>query len=459
MPLRTLILAAGKGTRMKSELPKVIHPILNKPMVGYVLDAVNSLKPDKTYIVVGYKKEMISCFLGSVSANIECIFQDQQLGTGHAVSKAEPKLKSYRGDILIINGDSPAITRGELKKLVRNHQKTRSVLSLITSKVENPYGYGRIVRDSKNKIQSIIEQRDASGEEKKIREINSGIYCVKSKFLWEALKKLRSNNEQKECYLPDIVKYAVSKNLKVMTHNVSDSNEILGVNDKSELSILENYLKSKILKKLCTTGVTVIDPKSTFISPDARIGSDSIIHPNTYIYGKTKIGKSCVIGPNVYIENSVIGRNVELRFSSYLNSCKIENNVTIGPFAHLRPEAHIGNNSRIGNFVEIKKTKIGNGSKVPHLSYVGDAVVGQNVNIGAGTITCNYDGVNKHRTIIEDNVFIGSDSMLVAPVTIGKGSTTAAGSTITKDVDRDSLAIERSQQRIIKGWGRRKKKK
>ena len=459
MPLRVLILAAGKGTRMKSDLPKVIHPILNKPMLGYVLDAVNSVKPDKTYIIVGYKKEMINNIIDNGNLRVEYVLQNRQLGTGHAISRAESKLKSYRGNILIINGDSPAITGNELKKFVGKHSSTRSVLSFITSKVENPYGYGRIIRDKKNHIQTITEESDATAEEKKINEVNSGIYCVKSKFLWEALKKLRTNNRQREYYLPDIVEYAVNSNLKVTAHTVADSNEILGVNDKTELSNLENYLKARVLKKLYAAGVTVVDPGSTFISPDVKIGSDTVIQPNTYVYGDSKIGKSSVIGPNVYIESSVIGNNVEIRFSSYLNSCKIENNVTVGPFAHLRPEAYIGDNSKIGNFVEIKKSKIGSKSKVPHLSYVGDAIVGQNVNIGAGTITCNYDGVSKNQTIIEDNVFIGSDSMLVAPVKVGRGATTAAGSTITKDVDKDSLAIERGQQKIIKGWGKRKKKK
>jgi len=459
MPLRTLILAAGKGTRMKSDLPKVIHPILNRPMLNYVLDAVSNLKPDITYIIVGYKKEMICSAVDNLSLNVEYVIQNRQLGTGHAISRAESKLKNFRGDILIINGDCPAITGNELKKFVSKHSKNRSTLSLITSEIENPYGYGRIVRDGANKLHSIIEEKDASLQIKKINEVNSGIYCVKSQFLWEALKKLRTKNRQKEYYLPDIVEYAVGKKMKITTHNVRDSDEILGVNDKAELSKLERILKFRILKKLYMAGVTVVDPESTFISPDVRIGSDTVIQPGTYIFGNTKIGKSCSIGPNVYIEDTAIGNNVEIKFSSYMSSCKIKNNVIIGPFAHLRPEANIGNNSKIGNFVEIKKSKIGNRSKIPHLSYVGDANVGNNVNIGAGTITCNYDGVSKHQTIIEDNVFIGSDSMLVAPVKVGKGATTAAGSTITKDVDRDALAIERNQQKIIKGWKKRKNKK
>ncbi len=458
MSLIALTLAAGRGTRMKSDLPKVIHPILNKPMIRYVVDAVSLAKPSKIYIVARYKKDLISSCLENCNLKVEYVFQERQLGTGHAVFIAQSKLKSHKGNILIVNGDSPAITGGELRKLVRKHSKSGAAISLITAEVENPHGYGRMVRDSNNKVQGIIEEKDATAKEKKIREINSGIYCVRSDFLWDALRNLRSDNEQGEYYLPGIVGYAVSKGLKVIVNNISDPNEILGVNNRLELSVMENYLRSKIVKKLCVSGVTIIDPESTFIAPDVKIGSDTVIYPGTYIYGDTKTGSSCTIGPNVYMENCNVGKNVKIRFSSYLDRSKIGNDTIVGPFAHLRPGAHVGDGSKIGNFVEIKKSKIGGGSKIPHLSYVGDAIVGKKVNIGAGTITCNYDGVNKHQTIIEDNVFIGSDSMLVAPIKVGKGAVTAAGSTITKDVDRDSLAIERSQQKIIKGWNKRNKR-
>ena len=301
-------------------------------------------------------------------------------------------------------------------------------------------------------------QKDAINKQKKIEEINSGIYCVNSDFLWNTLREIKTNNAQKEYYLPDIVKIAVKSNVPVMVYKARNSNEVLGVNSRYELSRQEKHIKSKVLLNLMKSGVTVADDESTFISPDATIGTDTVIFPNSFIFGATKIGRSCRIGPNVYIEDSTLGKNVELRFSSYLNCCRVENDVTIGPFAHLRPDAHIASSSKIGNFVEIKKSKIGKRSKVPHLTYVGDAIVGQDVNIGAGTITCNYDGKNKYQTIIEDEVFIGSDSMLVAPVRVGKGATTAAGSTITKDVENDSLAIERSQQKNIKGWRKRKRK-
>ncbi len=458
MSLAALVLAAGKGSRMKSDLPKVIHPILGKPMIGYVLNAVRSAGPDRICVVLGYKGDVIRNYLDGLSSGVEYIVQSRQLGTGHAVSMAGSHLRSYKGNILIINGDSPAVTGGTLKKLIRGHVKSRSVLSFISSELECPGGYGRVVRDENKILKYVVEEKDASVKERRIREVNAGIYCVRGDLLWDALKHLRSDNRQREYYLPDIIGYAVKKGFKTSVHRVTDPDEILGINDRSELVNVESYLKERILKDLLARGVTITDPVSTFIAPDVKIGKDTVIYPGTYIYGNTKIGRSCTIGPNVYMENSTLGNDVSVKFSSHLEGCAVKNNVTVGPFARLRPEVRIGSNSKIGNFVEIKKSDIGNGSKVPHLSYVGDATVGKKVNIGAGTITCNYDGVSKNQTVIEDNVFIGSDSMLVAPVKIGRGSVTAAGSAITKDVEKDSLAIERSRQKTIKGWAKRKKR-
>jgi len=458
MSLVALILAAGKGSRMKSSLPKVIHSVLGKPMIGYVLDAVKSINPEKICVVLGYKGDVIRDYVDGVVSGVEYIVQDRQLGTGHAVSITESHLGSCEGNILILNGDSPAVTGGALRRLVRGHVKNRSVLSLISSEVECPSGSGRIIRDGNNILKCVVEEKDASVKEKRVKEVNAGIYCVRLDFLWDALKHLRSDNNQQEYYLPDIVGYAVKKGLKTSVHSVIDPNEILGVNERSELVNMESYIRERILKKFLARGVTIIDPVSTFIAPDVKIGSDTIIYPGTYIYGNTKIGRSCTIGPNVYLQDSTLGKNISINFSSHLEGCIVKNNVAVGPFARLRPGVHIGSNSKIGNFVEIKESDIGSYSKVPHLSYVGDATVGRKVNIGAGTITCNYDGVNKNQTIIEDNVFIGSDSMLVAPVKVGRGSVTAAGSTITKDVEEDSLAIGRIQQKIIKGWAKRKKR-
>ena len=458
MALSVLILAAGKGTRMNSSNPKVIHPILNKPMINYVLDSVQNLKPKKTYMVVGYKKQLIEKAVSESNYSVEYIHQKQQHGTGHAVRISENAMAGFKGNVLILSGDCPGISSATLKRLVKKHSESKSAISLIASTVKKPKGYGRIVRDNLENIKKIVEEKDANNSERKIDEVNSGIYCVKTDFLWSSLDKLKTGNKQGEYYLPDIIENAVNNGRKVTVLKVTNSEEILGINNREELSRLENTLRQSIVNKLLKKGVTIVDPATTYISPDVRIGKDTVIHPSTYIYGKTIIGSDCEIGPNVYIVNSILKNSVEIRFSSYLNNCVIDENAVVGPFAHLRPEAIIGKNAKIGNFVEIKKSEIGMGSKVPHLSYIGDATLGKGVNIGAGSITCNYDGIHKHRTDIGDNVFIGSDSMLVAPIVIGKGSTTAAGSTITKDVEEFSLAIERNQQKTIKGWNKRKKK-
>jgi len=458
MALRVIILAAGKGTRMNSTMPKVVHSILNKPIINYVLDSVSTLKPQKTYIVVGYKRDLVEDAVSISQTKVEYIYQKQQLGTGHAIKISHKTLGNYKGNILILNGDCPNISVSTLRKLIKKHNDSKSVISFISSSLNEPKGYGRIVRGNNKKIVRIVEEKDASNSQKQIKEINSGIYCVKSAFLWNSLSKIGAKNKQREYYLPDIVEFALKNSEKVAVLKISNPDEILGINNRKELANLELNIKFNVISKLQQKGVTIADPGSTYISTDVKIGKDSVINPNTYVYGNSSIGSNCVIGPDVYIENSIIKNSVNIRFSSYLNSCFIGNNVNIGPFAHLRPEAKIGKDAKIGNFVEIKKSDIGEGSKVPHLSYIGDATLGKGVNIGAGSITCNYDGVNKHRTVIEDNVFIGSDSMLVAPLNIGKGSTTAAGSTISKDVEEFSLAIERNQQKTIKNWNKRKKK-
>ncbi len=455
--LAVLILAAGKGTRMNSNVPKVLHSILNRPIINYVLDSVSSFDPEKIVIVLGYESNLIKEKIDG--SDFDVAIQDKQLGTGHAVLSARGCLGNFEGSVLILSGDTPLINPKTLNSFFEYHASSCSKVSFITSDVENPFGYGRIIKDKDGQIIGIVEEKDANEDQKEIKEINSGIYIVDSLFLWESLKKLNNDNKQNEYYLPEIIEYAVNNDYKVSTYKIENYEESLGINTRAQLLELGSFMKNKINSTHIDKGVTIIDPATTYISPEVKIGMDTIINPNTYIYGKTNIGESCMIGPSVYIEDSDLGDKVEVKFSSYLTNCKIENGVTLGPFCHLRPEAHIAENAKIGNFVEIKKSKIGVGSKVPHLSYVGDATVGDNVNIGAGTITCNYDGVDKHQTIIEDNVFIGSDTMLVAPVRIGKEATTAAGSTITKDVGDGSLAIERSTQKEISGWSERRKKK
>ncbi len=457
MSLAVIVLAAGMGKRMKSEIPKVLHPLLGRPMLSYVLDSVESLSPRKTVVVVGHGSEEVRRFSGS--KKISYVTQSNQLGTGHAAKCASSELKNFKGNILILNGDYPLITSGTLKKFIIGHDKKKADLSILTALVDDPTGYGRIRRNDKNKVTGIVEEKDASKDEKLIDEINSGTYCVKSSFLWDALKKVNTINRQKEYYLTDIVEQAHKSSIRINASVVTDSDEVMGVNDRSELSYVESLLKWRTNEKLMKSGVTMIDPETSYISPLVKIGRDTTIYPNTFIYGSTQIGRNCVIGPSTWIEDSKLGNSITIKSSCYITSAIIKNNVIVGPFAHIRPEVVIMDGAKIGNFVEIKKSKIGTGSKVPHLSYVGDATLGKGVNIGAGSITCNYDGFNKYRTVLEDEVFIGSDTMLVAPVKVGKGSTTGAGSTITEDVPKDSLALGRARQTVIENWKRAPKKK
>jgi len=457
MSLSVIVLAAGIGKRMKSDLPKVLHPVLGRPMLSYVVDAVLKLLPKRVVVVVGHGAQEVEKVLNS--KEITYVTQTEQLGTGHAANCAHPALKSFKGDILILNGDFPLITPNTLKKFVKDHQKHGADISILTALVEDPSGYGRIKRDEGGNVVGIVEEKDATKEERFINEINSGTFFIKSSFLWNALSYVNTRNKQKEYYLTDIVGSAYKNSLKINGSVVLDSDEVIGVNDRSDLSLVESILKWRTNESLMRSGVTLIDPETTYISPKVKIGRDTTIYPNTHIYGETQIGRNCIIGLSTWIDDSKLGNGITIKSSCYISSAVIRNNVTIGPFAHIRPEAEIMDGAKIGNFVEIKKSKIGQGSKVSHLSYVGDATLGKDVNIGAGTITCNYDGFEKHKTVLEDNVFIGSDTMLVAPIRIGKGATTGAGSTISKDVPSDSLAIGRARQTIIKDWKRKPKEK
>lgn len=453
MSVAAVILAAGIGKRMKSGVPKVLHPVLGMPMLGYVLDAVRGIKPKKIVVVVGHGGDDVK---GSVDPD-GVLFAEQktQLGTGHAADCARNALSGFKGNVLILNGDFPLITTKSLNLLIKRHERQRADISFLTALVDDPSGYGRVLRSGKGEVERIIEEKDATRSEKRITEINSGTYCVKSGFLWDALRRIGSGNRQKEYYLTDIIGIADKRSLKILGIPASDPREALGINDRVQLSEVEAILRNRINESLMRGGVSIVDPITTFISPDVRIGHDSVIYPNTYIYGKTVIGGGSSIGPGVWIEDSILGKGVTVKLSSFITNSIIGGNVTVGPFAHLRPEAEIMEGARIGNFVEIKKSRIGKGSKVPHLSYVGDAVVGKDVNIGAGTITCNYDGFGKYETKIADGVFIGSDTMLVAPVSVGRGATTGAGSTITKDVPDGALAIGRARQTVIENWNRK----
>ncbi len=455
--LAVVILAAGYGKRMKSTTPKVLHTVLGRPMLSYVYDTVFSLSPRRIVVIVGHGADEVKDV--SSSKKLTYVTQTKQMGTGHAAKCAESALKNFKGNVLIINGDFPLITSFTLKKFVNQHEKNGADLSVLTALLDDPTGYGRIMRGDAGDPVGIIEEKDASREERFIDEINSGTYCVKSSFLWGALKKVNRKNKQGEYYLTDIVALAHKQGLKINGTIVSDSDEVMGVNDRAELSYVESSLKWRTNEALMRSGVTLIDPETTYISPQVKVGRDTTIYPNTHIYGDTQIGRDCVVGPTNWIQDTKIGSGVTVRSSCYITDASIKNNVTVGPFAHIRPEAEIMDGAKIGNFVEIKKSKIGRGSKVPHLSYVGDANLGKDVNIGAGTITCNYDGFDKYKTVVEDDVFIGSDTMLVAPIKVGKGATTGAGSTISKDVPEGSLAIGRARQTVIKDWKRKPREK
>lgn len=457
MSLWIIILAAGKGKRMKSEKPKILHKILGVPMIDYVLGCAQKITNSGITVVVGNGEEEVKKRVRG--RNISFVTQKQQLGTGHAVKTAVDSISGFEGDFLILNGDLPAIQPATIRDFIKKHKKSGSDCSLISAILDRPHGYGRVIRNEEGKPVRIVEENDANSDEKKINEINTGVYLIKSTFLKRNITKLGTRNKQKEYYLPELINIAAESGKISFAYNVGDSEEIHGVNNRKELFKLGKILQERINNAHMDRGVTIIDPSKTFISPDVKIGKDTIVFPDTYIYGHTKIGSKCEIGPSSYISSSEIGNKSLIRFSTYLDNVVIRNNVTVGPFAHLRPDSAIMDDAKIGNFVEIKKSKIGKGSKVPHLSYIGDATLGKKVNIGAGSITCNYDGKNKNQTIIEDGAFIGSDTMMVAPVRIGKYSTTAAGSTITRDVERGSLAIARSKQKEISNWYKREQKK
>ena len=454
MDVAVIVLAAGKGKRMKSILPKVVHPILGRPMISYVLDAVMKINPKKIALVVGHGAEKVKEAVADM--HVECVLQNEQLGTGHAASCARKALAGFKGNVLILNGEFPLIAPKTLKDFVTSHGKSRATVSILTTMLDNPDGYGRVIRDQRGDVLRVVEEKDAAPIEKKLKEINSGAYCVESPFLWRALERIEAGNKQGEYYLPDVVNIASSRGKKVKGFVIADNRELLGVNTRSELAEAQEILKRKINHGLMLSGVTMVCPESTYISPNVSIGTDTVIHPYTFIYGNTKIGKGCVIGPSVWIEDSKIGNEVTIKFSSYIADADIEDKVTIGPFAHLRPQTKILSGAKIGNFVEVKKSRIGLNSKVPHLSYIGDATVGEGVNIGAGAITCNYDGVAKHQTTIGDRAFVGTNASLVAPLTIGEGAHIGAGSVVTKDVPPGALAVERAPQVVKEGWASRR---
>ena len=450
MTLSIVILAAGKGTRMNSQLPKVLQPLAGKPILEYVLDTSHSLRPNNISIVAGYKSEMLRDVI--TDKNISWRIQDAQLGTGHAVIQAIPDLKSHK--TLILYGDVPLIKKADLQSLV---QKSDTGLAVMTHIKSDANGYGRILRDD-NKIQGIIEDKDCNEEQKKIKEINTGILAVDTKHLKKWLGRLKNENAQKEYYLTDIVKFAVEDDITVSSHEVEEEVSISGVNSKSELAYIERGLQLNKAEELMKKGVTVLDPNRIDIRGQLKCGQDVTIDIGCIFEGNVNLGNNVHIKPYSFIKNSDIDESSTIEAFSHIDSSKVGSSCRVGPYARLRPGTVLENEVHIGNYVEIKNSLVDQGTKINHLSYIGDSEIGKNVNIGAGTITCNYDGVDKHKTIIEDDVFVGSNTQIVAPLKIGKGATIGAGSTITKDVPKNDLTLSRAQQKTISGWAKPVKK-
>jgi len=454
MALAAVVLAAGKGTRMKSGLPKVLHKICGRPMISYVLDAVEEAGIKKTIVVAGHGSEMVARAVGASAA---VALQSEQLGTGHALLQARNFLADFRGDILVVCGDTPRIRPATLAGLAAEHASAGAAATVLTAAVDDPFGYGRVLRDAAGQVTRIVEEKDATPEEKRVREVNTGIYCFSAAGLFEALAGLAPANAQGEYYLTDVVGRYVEKGLLVRAVAVKDPGEAAGVNDRLQLAGAERSIRSALLEDLMRSGVTVIDPASTFVDRGVRIGPDTVIYPFTMVEGDTIVGAGCVIGPGTRLVGARVGDGVTVQNSIVVDS-SVGDGSSIGPFAYLRPGTDLGKDVKVGNFVEIKKSRIGDGSKVPHLSYLGDAVVGEKVNVGAGTITCNYDGQKKWPTHIGDGAFIGSNANLVAPVRIGAGAVVGAGSTITRDIPAGALGVERARQTVLPDWAGKQKK-
>ncbi len=436
-----IVLAAGKGTRMKTELPKCAFPILKKPMINYIVENIEKSVVDETVCVVGYKKEYIEKSLGK---RVKYAVQDEQLGTGHAVLMTKDLLEDKEGTTIILLGDMPLIDHKVIDKVLSYHCDKKNDLTVVTAEFANPKGYGRIIRNEYGNIEAIVEHKDCTKEQKRIKEINTGIYIVNNKLLFEAVHKIEVNKRKGEYYLTDIVEI-MRDEYKVSAFLLWDSPKVMGVNDLYTLSIAEKYLREEINKFHMLNGVSIINPETVTIGHGVKIAENVTINPNTYITGNSVIRRDSVIGPNTEIHSSIIHKNVLVKHSLVYDSEVLENS-TIGPFAHLRNGAKIGKDNRIGNFVEVKKSTTGTGTKAAHLAYIGDATTGKNVNFGCGSITVNYDGIKKHQTIIGNNVFIGCNTNLVAPVEIGDMVFIAAGSTVTKNVPEGALAIARNRQ-------------
>lgn len=456
--VHVVVLAAGKGTRMKSALPKVLHRASELPLIEHVLRSAQSLSPQSITVVVGHQAGIVQTSVAK-RPGLTFAVQEPQLGTGHALLQAEPVLRGQTGTVVLLSGDVPLLRGSTLTALLGRHEQRRAAATVLTAMVDDPDGYGRIVRDADGAIAAIVEHKDATDEQRTIAEINSGIYAFDLAPLFDALRQIGASNAQGEYYLPDLVGIYRTRGLVVETVTAGDAREIFGVNSRKELADVTAILKTTRNDALMEAGVTIVDPATTFIGPDVTVGADTIIHPGTYLEGRTSIGSRCTIHSGVRIVDSRIDDDVSINNFCVIVESHISRGAKVGPFAHVRPQSEVGEDAHIGNFVELKKTTIGRGSKANHLSYLGDATIGENVNVGAGTITCNYDGVAKHPTVIDDGAFIGSDTQLIAPVRVGRGAYVAAGSSITTDVPAESLGIARARQTNKAGWAAGRKKK
>lgn len=438
-----VILAAGAGTRMKSSRPKVIHKLSGRPLINRVIDAVKPLKPDNIVVVVGHKAELVEESLKEEKVKIA--YQKEQLGSAHALMQARKVLKGYKGDVLVMCGDVPLVRTSTLSSLVKYNKKNGVCVTVLSVKTDNPSGYGRIVRNGAY-LEKIVEEKDASAGEKLINEVNSGIYCFDNN-IWKALLKVKADNAKKEYYLTDTVEILKKAGKKAAALIAENAFELKGINSRRQLYEAESVLQERKIAGLFEKGVTFIDARNVYISDDAEIGRDTVIYPGVFIDAGVTIGKNCVIRGSSYIKKSHIADNVSVSYS-YINGAKIGKNSKIGPFSHIRPGSVFKDGVKVGNFSETKKALVSKNSKINHLSYIGDAEIGENVNIGAGTITCNYDGKNKYKTVVGPDSFIGSNVNLVAPVTVGKGVLVAAGSTITDNIPPGKLAIARARQEL-----------
>lgn len=448
-----IVMAAGKGTRMKSEHPKALAPLLGQPLISYVLRALEAAGASPIIVVVGHGAEQVQQALGE---RYHYALQAEQLGTGHAVMQALPHLPADAAHVLVASGDSPLVTPEVFHALYETALRTDAACVLATTVLDDPTGYGRILRDAAGAVVGIVEEKDATAEQRAIREVCTSFYCFRADALRDALPQLDNQNAQGEYYLTDVIGILAQQGARIETWQSPDPTLLLGVNNRWELAQAAHALRMRILKQLCLEGVTIVDLATTYIEPTVHIGRDTVVEPNTHLRGNTTIGANCILGPDLYLQDTQVGDRCHL-FRSHIVGARIEAEVSVGPFAHIRPGTVLHRGVRVGDFVEIKNVEIGEGTKVLHLTYLGDATIGRNTNIGAGTITCNYDGARKHRTVIGDNVFVGSHATLIAPVTIGDGAYIAAASPITDDVPPESLAIARSHQTVKEGWVRKRR--